>query len=483
MDLQEASVTRVARALTWRRASALAAMTGCAGVLLAMTPAAPAEAFPEVPNFCNGWSTGASGVVVASSFRRFTFTSDGTFTTPNTTAMPVRLFMVGGGGGGGAGGLNAGGGGGGAGAVLEYLEAGTSLEPNTTYTITIGQGGSGSTSITQRGGSGTSSIVAGGSQYFEATGGGGGASGDASVGTGANGTVYPGMYAGSSGGGGAGYDTVTHAGGTGAAGDSFAGGNGGLGQAGSAAQLNRRNGGGGGGSNPSNGGNGTTGGAGGGGGSGESNGDSTGTSISYASGGGGGGRSSGGSGSGGGGGAGGVGSGFGTDANTTGGTAGGGGGGGGNNAAAGLTEGGDGARGTVVIAHRINYSCPSTAPSGTPGITGTIAGGNAVLSWNAPGGFATPQAVASFTVVYYLPGGTSSGNIYAKGGPVSPRTINISGDTEAECEALNPLWDCAESLGLAGEADVTFKTFARTTVNGVGKMTAASAAVTYPEDP
>lgn len=478
-------MTRTARVRAWRRASAVVAVGGCAGALFVLAPAFPAGAFPEVPNFCNGWSTGASNVVVSSSLRRFTFTSDGTFTTPNTTSMPVRLFMVGGGGGGGAGGLNAGGGGGGAGAVLEYLDTAVSLEPGTTYTITIGQGGSGSTSITERGGSGTSSIVAGGSQYFEATGGGGGASGDASVGTGANGTVYPGMYAGSSGGGGAGYDTVTHAGGTGAAGDSFAGGNGGLGQAGTAAQLNRRNGGGGGGANPSNGGNGSTGGSGGGGGSGESNGDSTGTSISYASGGGGGGRSSGGSGSGGGGGAGGAGSAFGTDANTTGGTAGGGGGGGGNNSAAGLTEGGDGARGTVVIAHRINYTCPTSAPSGTPGISGTIAGGNAVLTWNTPGGFlsGSGQVVSTYTVVYFLPGGTSSGNIYAKGGPASPRSINISGDTEAECEALNPGWDCAESLGLAGAVDVTFKTFARTSVNGVGKMTAASPAVTYPEDP
>lgn len=469
-------MTRGARALTWRRASALVAVTGCAGVLLVMTPASPAGAFPEVPNYCNGWSSGASGVVVASSFRRFTFTADGTFTTPNTTSMPVRMLIVGGGGGGGAGELNRGGGGGGAGAVLEYLDTAVSLEPGTTYTITVGQGGAGSASLTQRGASGTSTIVAGGSQHFEATGGGGGASGDASVGTGAAGTLYSGMPAGSSGGGGAGFDTVTHAGGTGATGA----GNGGLGQAGTAAQLNRRNGGGGGGASPANGGNGSTGGSGGAGGSGEANGDATGASVTYASGGGGGGRSGAGGGGNGGGGAGGSGSAAGSDANTTGGTAGGGGGGGGNGTSAGITAGGDGARGTVVIAHRVNYSCPSTAPSGTPGITGTIAGGNAVLSWNAPGGFLTPQAVASFTVVYYLPGGTSSGNIYAKGGPVTPRTINISGATYEDCEALNQNWDCAESLSLAGETGVTFKVFARTTVGGVGKFTAASPSVSYP---
>ncbi|MDI1288867.1 MAG: hypothetical protein PSX37_02805, partial [bacterium] len=322
----------------------------------------------------------------------------------------------------------------------------------------------------------------GGSQYFEATGGGGGGSGDASVGTGTSGTVYPGMYAGSSGGGGAGFDTATHAGGTGAAGDSFAGGNGGLGQAGTAAQLNRRNGGGGGGANPSNGGNGSTGGAGGGGGSGESNGDSTGTSLSYASGGGGGGRTSGGTGSNGGGGAGGANTANGTDANTTGNTAGGGGGGGGNSSSTALTIGGAGARGIVVIAHRTNYGCPTSAPSGTPGITGTIAAQTAVLTWNTPGGFlsGSGQAVSSYTVVYYLPGGTSSGNIYAKGGPVTPRSINISGTTEAECEALNPGWDCSASLSLAGSTGVTFKAFARTTVGGVGKFTNASASVDYP---
>ena len=99
------------------------AIGGGAVLVLATLPAATsAAAFPEVANFCNGWSTDAAGVVVASSYRRFTFTSDGTFTTPNTTAMPVKLFMVGGGGGGGAGGLGAGGGGGGAGAVMEYLD-------------------------------------------------------------------------------------------------------------------------------------------------------------------------------------------------------------------------------------------------------------------------------------------------------------------------------------------------------------------------
>lgn len=475
-------MTRGARALTWRRASTAGAIAGCAGVLLAMAPASPAGAFPEVPNFCNAWTTGASNVVFANSYRRFTFTSDGTFTTPNTIPMPVKMFIMGGGGGGGAGGISAAGGGGGGGAALEYLEAAVSLEANTTYTITIGQGGAGSTSLTERGESGTSSIVAGGSQHFEATGGAGGGSGDASASTGNSGTIYSGMPAGSSAGGAGAYNNSVQTGGTGAT----SGGNGGTGQAGSgnaAQQLVRRTGGGGGGASPGNGSNGSNT-KGGNGGSGEANSDATNTSVTYGGGGGGGGRTTHSTGGNGGGGAGGIDSADpavynGADANTTGGVAGGGGGGGANSATIALTEGGDGARGTVIIAYKDNYTCPRGAPTGTPGITGVIASNTAVLSWTAPTTFVSPQAVASYTVVYYLPGGTSSGNIYAKGGPVTPRTINISGATEEDCQALNAAWDCSP-MSLAGVTGVTFKVFAKTTSGGVGKLTAASPSVDYP---
>lgn len=472
----------------WRIAGLVGAAGG-ATLMVAMAPAGPAAAFPEVPNFCNGWSTGASQVVFASSFRRYTFTSDGTFTTPDTIAMPVRVLLVGGGGGGGAGGVGRAGGGGGGGAVLEYLDTGLSLEPGTTYTITIGQGGAGSASLTERGQAGTSTIVQGGSQYFEATGGAGGGSGDASTATGAIGTIYSGMPAGSSGGGGGSYTNAVQAGGTGATGA----GNGGTGQTGTEAQATRRNGGGGGGASPGNGSNGTNT-KGGNGGSGEANSDSTSTSTAYGGGGGGGGRAGTATGGSGGGGRGGIDSADpairnGTNANTTAGVAGAGGGGGANSATYALTEGGDGARGTVVIAHRANYTCPSGAPSGTPAITGTVAADTAVMTWNAPTTFTTPQAVASYTVLYYLPGGTSAGNIYARGGPVTPRSINISGATKAACDALNPAWVCDPGLSLSGEVDVTFKTFARTTacntptppnVCGVGKLTASSPAVTYP---
>ncbi len=466
------------------RALVVVGIVGAGLVLTSIPTASTVAAFPEIPNYCNAWTTGASQVLVANNYRRFTFTADGTFTTPNTVAMPVKMFIMGGGGGGGAGGIAKSGGGGGGGAALEYLETDVSLEAGTAYTITIGQGGAGSTSLTQRGASGTSTIVAGGSQHFEATGGAGGGSGDSSAASGASGTIYSGMPAGSSAGGGGSYNNSAQTGGTGAT----SGGNGGTGNAGSgnaSQQETRRTGGGGGGASPTAGSNASNS-KGGNGGSGESNSDATNVSVTYGGGGGGGGRTSASTGGSGGGGAGGIDSADpavynGADANTTGGVAGGGGGGGANSATIALTSGGAGARGTVVIAYKDNYTCPRTAPTGTPGVTGVVASNTAVLSWTAPTTFVSPQAVASYTVVYYLPGGTSSGNIYAKGGPVTPRTINISGATESACESLNAGWDCSSSLSLSGATGVTFKVFARTTVGGVGKLTAASSpSVSYP---
>lgn len=173
-----------------------------------------------------------------------------------------------------------------------------------------------------------------------------------------------------------------------------------------------------------------------------------------------------------------MGAGNGADANTTGGVAGGGGGGGGNSTG-GDTSGGSGAPGKVVLAYRSNYACPTGAPSGTPVITGTVGAGTATMTWNAPTTFPSGVTVSTWTVVYYPDGSTTAGAIYARGGPATPRSINVSGTTIAECQANNPGWDCVLSKGdLTG--DVTFRAFARTSTDTISKMTAPSPIVTFP---
>jgi hypothetical protein len=87
--------------------------------------------------------------------------------------------------------------------------------------------------------------------------------------------------------------------------------------------------------------------------------------------------------------------------------------------------------------------------------------------------------VSSWTVVYYPEGSTTAGGIYARGGPATPRSINVSGATVEDCQTLNPGWDCVLGKGdLTG--DVTFKAFARTSTDTISKLTAASPIVTYP---
>lgn len=75
------------------------------------------------------------------------FTSTGTFTAPSNCSA-VRLFLVGGGGGGGSarytGGTSGAGGGGGGGVVVEWQLV--PVTPGTSYTVTIGSGGAGSSS-------------------------------------------------------------------------------------------------------------------------------------------------------------------------------------------------------------------------------------------------------------------------------------------------------------------------------------------------
>lgn len=96
-----------------------------------------------------------------------TFTSSGTF-IPNANAN-IDLLVVGGGGGGG----KYGGGGGGAGGYRTFSNI--AVTANTSYNVTIGTGGGGSTGFSNRGFNGTSSSF-GDSGLYVSAGGGGGAS-------------------------------------------------------------------------------------------------------------------------------------------------------------------------------------------------------------------------------------------------------------------------------------------------------------------
>ena len=142
-------------------------------------------------NSSSGEITGTP--TVASTFN-FTITATNTYnqTTPRAfsiavaSVIPISYLVIAGGGSGGTGYY---GGGGGAGGLLEST---TTLSPNTTYTITIGTGGVGTTSPTQRGGNGGNSSISGtGFSTITTVGGGGGGSrnGDQSGGNsnGANG--------------------------------------------------------------------------------------------------------------------------------------------------------------------------------------------------------------------------------------------------------------------------------------------------------
>lgn len=235
------------------------------------------------------------------------------------------IVVGGGGGGGGAGSLNTNGGGGGAGG---FRTSTYTVVPSSTYSATIGAGGSVSGGLGGNGGNGTSSTF----DTLTSSGGGGGAA--YTTGTGASGA---------SGGGGANLGPGA-AGGSGTAGQGNAGGTGA-----GYSNSSSTGGGGGGGGATANGANasGTAGGAGGAGNTSYSTWATatvTGIGGGYAGGGGGGGRYGGGGAGANGGGAGGTG-----DSNGTNATANTGGGGGGASVASGTVSGGTGASGIVII--------------------------------------------------------------------------------------------------------------------------------------
>jgi hypothetical protein len=264
--------------------------------------------------------------------------------------------------GGGGGGFRTGGGGGAGG----YRTSTQTVSAGTVITVTVGDGGAGSTDQLIRGSAGSDSSISGsGLTTITSTGGGGGGSHQANT-SGGNG---------GSGGGGSDNNSPTIAGGSGNTPSTSPsqGNNGGSGiDAGDSTD-----GGGGGGGAGAGGSNGITG-AGGAGGNGTAS-SITGSSVTYAGGGGGGqgGSASGGSGGSGGGGAG------GSNATGTAGTANTGGGGGGGGGGAPYYNGGAGGKGVVILSMATSaYSGTST---GSP--TVTTSGSNTILQFNGSGSY------------------------------------------------------------------------------------------------
>ncbi len=320
----------------------------------------------------------------------YTFTSgSGTF-TPSAALSVNMLLVAGGGGGGGKNNIsNTYGGGGGAGGLI--AQNGVSLT-NTTYSVTVGVGGTAGTNNTKGGSGGASSITGSSFTTISATGGGGG------------GTAYSGQTTGASGGSGGGGGrggSTSGTGGTGTTGQGYAG----------ADAISSRGGGGGGATAAGleqNGGDGSV-----------SN--ITGTSVMYAGGGGGGGSPAGTGGNGGGGAGNSSGAGTAGAANT------GGGGGGGSNATTSTANGGAGGSGIVVISYNL---APTIATSGTltafstpPGMpsdaqTYTVSGSNltANININAPEGFELSTDGSTYT---------SSLMLTQSGGLVSSTTVYV----------------------------------------------------------
>ena len=264
--------------------------------------------------------------------------------TLSSSSVSTSFLVVAGGGGGAAGNSSVGGGGGGAGGLIA---SSATLNVGTTYTVTVGSGGTGGptgVNPSTRGGSGGNSVLSGtGLTTQTAVGGGGGG-------------AYNTLTSGASGGSGGGGAYSLSAGGTGTVGQGNDGGTGGSG-----------NGAAGGGGSSAVGSN-ASGNAGGNGGAGTSS-SISGSAVTYAGGGGGGGSSTAGTGGSGGGGAGSI-SGAGTA-----GTAGLGGGGGGSG---GTTTGSAGGSGVVIV----SYS------GSTPKFSGgaiTYSGGNTIHTFLASG--------------------------------------------------------------------------------------------------
>lgn len=140
---------------------------------------------------------------------QFTSVGSTTWTCPSGVTQ-VEVLVVAGGGGGGS---QVGGGGGGGGVIYNPAY---NVSPGTVYTVTVGDGGLGSTSSSSSGANGGNSVF----DTITATGGGGGGSYNANSGT------VPGNGGSGGGGGGSGLNSGLPVGGTGTAGQGFNGGRG-----------------------------------------------------------------------------------------------------------------------------------------------------------------------------------------------------------------------------------------------------------------
>ena len=143
-----------------------------------------------------GYATGGNIIVSDGSYWYHAFTSSGVFTP--TTAISADVLCIAGGGGGGS----SLGGGGGAGGLRGLTAQSMTATP---YAITVGAGGTGSSS--NKGATGTNSSVIGGALSLTSDGGGGGGRGN-------EGATSIGINGGSGGGAGSAIDGVSHAGGT-----------------------------------------------------------------------------------------------------------------------------------------------------------------------------------------------------------------------------------------------------------------------------
>ena len=176
---------------------------------LTTPPAIPSATFYDKFDQTSGFS-GAKNISWSSSGGRSS--KQVSLAPADVAQIPVDVLVVGGGGGGGSANNNSGGGGGGAGGVREFS---TSVSSTFPFVVTVGAGGAGGSG--GQGKTGSNSAV-----YYKLSSGGGAGGGNTSGGK----VGYPG---GSGGGGFGTYEVtagVTYAGGSGVAGQGYAGGTG-----------------------------------------------------------------------------------------------------------------------------------------------------------------------------------------------------------------------------------------------------------------
>ena len=167
----------------------------------------------------NSSSGAITGTPTVANTYNFTITATNNYNQPTARAfsiliasvVPTTTLVVAGGGSGGTGYYGGGGGAGG------YIESSTNLSLGVTYTITVGTGGVGTTTQTNKGGTGgNSSITGSGFTTITALGGGGGGSNGADGGSGGGvGFSYPGTDVNGSAGGGSGLQPASASGGLG----------------------------------------------------------------------------------------------------------------------------------------------------------------------------------------------------------------------------------------------------------------------------